>query len=209
MPTSGLSACLSCSQCDFRCPAEVQYTELVLNLREMVFTRQAQPDCPHGGALQSVMRMMATGGTQQNRLDWLSDDLKTEKKTGKVFFLTGCTMYYDAFFPEHELKTLDGTRATVKVLNALGIEPVVSPDEGCCGHDLLWNGDRDELRGAGETQRQAGGRERRQDAGDLLCRVCCAPGARTTHRSSRHRCRSCTSPSIWPSAGRAELNGER
>jgi Fe-S oxidoreductase len=30
----------------------------------------------------------------------------------------------------------------VKVLNKLGIVPVVSPQERCCGHDLLWNGDR-------------------------------------------------------------------
>ncbi len=138
----GLNSCLSCSLCDFRCPAEVKYTELVLELRKMVFDGKVQPDCPHGGALQSVFRMMAKGGTQQNRLDWLTDDLKTEKKQGKVFFFTGCTMYLDAFFPEHELKTLEGTRSTVKVLNALGIEPVVSADEVCCGHDLLWNGDQ-------------------------------------------------------------------
>ena len=138
----GLNSCLSCSLCDFRCPAEVKYTDLVLELRKMVFNDKVQPDCPHGGALQSVFRMMAKGGTQQNRLDWLTDDLKTERKHGKVFFFTGCTMYYDAFFPEHGLKTLDGTRATVKVLNALGIEPVVSQDEVCCGHDLLWNGDQ-------------------------------------------------------------------
>ncbi len=140
---SGLESCLSCSLCDFRCPAEVRYTDLVLSLRQMVFDKSAQPDCPHGGALQSVFRMMAAGGTQQNRLEWITDDLKTAPKEGKVFFFTGCTMYYDAFFPEHDLKTLDGTRATVKVLNALGMTPVVSADEVCCGHDLLWNGDRE------------------------------------------------------------------
>ncbi len=31
-------------------------------------------------------------------------------------------------------------RATVRVLNALGIEPQVLADERCCGHDLLWEG---------------------------------------------------------------------
>jgi len=29
----------------------------------------------------------------------------------------------------------------VRVLNELGIEPVVMKDERCCGHDLLWGGD--------------------------------------------------------------------
>jgi len=50
-------------------------------------------------------------------------------------------MYYDAFFPEFEMKTLEGTKAAIRLLNKAGVEPVVSPQERCCGHDLLWNGD--------------------------------------------------------------------
>ena len=68
--------------------------------------------------------------------------LKTDPKEGSVFYWSGCTVYYDAFFPEFELNTLDGTRAAVRLLNTLGVTPVVSPEERCCGHDLLWNGDR-------------------------------------------------------------------
>jgi Fe-S oxidoreductase len=137
-----LAACLTCSQCDSRCPAEVAYTELVMGLRELSFSNGHQPECPHGGALQSVMRMMAKGGTQQDRLGWLDDELKTDPKRGEVFYWTGCTMYYDAFFPEFESTTLEGTKAAIKLLNAVGVTPVVSPEERCCGHDLLWNGDR-------------------------------------------------------------------
>jgi heterodisulfide reductase subunit D len=137
-----LYACLTCSLCDSRCPAEVAYTTLVQKLREQAFTAAVQPECPHGGALQSVMRMMAKGGTTQNRLTWLGDDLETSPGQGEVFLWTGCTVYYDAFFPELGLATVDGTRAAVRLLNALGVTPVVSPDERCCGHDLLWNGDR-------------------------------------------------------------------
>jgi Fe-S oxidoreductase len=51
-------------------------------------------------------------------------------------------MYYDAFFKEFELATLNGTRAAIRLMNRLDIAPVVSPEERCCGHDLLWNGDR-------------------------------------------------------------------
>ena len=40
-----------------------------------------------------------------------------------------------------EVDTLAGAKGAVKVLNALGIEPVLLPDERCCGHDLLWGGD--------------------------------------------------------------------
>jgi Fe-S oxidoreductase len=134
--------CLTCSLCDARCPTEVDYTGLVLRLREIAFREGVETKCPHGGALQSVMRMMAKGGTQQDRLAWLGDDLKTDSAKGDVFYWTGCTMYYDAFFPEFESATLDGTRAAIRLMNRLGVTPVVSPEERCCGHDLLWNGDR-------------------------------------------------------------------
>ncbi len=137
-----LYTCLTCGLCDSRCPVGVGFTSLIQQLREIGFSEGIEPECPHGGALQSAMRMMAKGGTQQNRLEWLTDDLKTEPKKGDVFLFTGCTMYFDAFFPDFEVKTLNGTKATIKLLNKLGIKPVVSADERCCGHDLLWNGDR-------------------------------------------------------------------
>ena len=137
-----LFACLTCRLCDQRCPAEVSYTELVQQLREICHDEGMEPECPHGGALQSAMRMMAKGTTQQDRLSWLTKDLKTESAKGTVFYWTGCTMYYDAFFPEFEIATLEGTKAAVRIMNKLGEVPVVSQDERCCGHDLLWNGDR-------------------------------------------------------------------
>ncbi len=137
-----LFSCLTCSLCDRRCPAQVGYTQLVQRLRELSHREGVEPECPHGGALQSVMRMMATGGTQQDRMRWLSDDLKTEPKAGPVFYWTGCTMYYDTFFTDFQLATLEATRAAVRLMNKLGATPVVSADERCCGHDLLWNGDR-------------------------------------------------------------------
>ncbi len=137
-----LFACLTCSLCDSRCPAEVAYTSLVQRLREVAYREGVEPDCPHGGALQSMMRMMAKGGAQQDRLGWLTGDLQTAPEQGEVFYFTGCTMYFDALLPELEADTLEGTRSAVRLLNRLGITPVVSPDERCCGHDLLWNGDR-------------------------------------------------------------------
>ena len=142
VPDDSLSACLTCSLCDQRCPAEVNYTELVMRLREVVHSGGHDPECPHGGALQSIMRMMAKGGTEQDRLAWLTDDLDTDREQGTVFFWTGCAAYYDAFFPEFDVDILGGTKAAIKLLNAVGERPVVSPQERCCGHDLLWNGDR-------------------------------------------------------------------
>jgi Fe-S oxidoreductase len=138
-----LGTCLTCGLCDRRCPAEVAYTPLILKLREFSFQDGALPECTHGGALQSMMRMMAQGAMKQDRMGWLTDDLKTKAKKGDIVFWTGCTMYYDAFFTELGVTTLEGTKAAIRLMNKLGDVPVVSPDEKCCGHDLLWNGDRE------------------------------------------------------------------
>jgi len=139
---ASLWSCLTCKLCDRRCPAQVEYTNLVLNLRELTHREGVEPECPHVGALQSVMRMMATGGAQQDRMGWVTSDLQIETRKGDVIYWTGCTMYYDAFFPDLKVATLDGTRAAVRLMNETGVKPVVSPEERCCGHDLLWNGDR-------------------------------------------------------------------
>jgi Fe-S oxidoreductase len=137
-----LFTCLTCSLCDDRCPAQVSYTALIQKLRERSYREGVEPECPHGGALQSIMRMMAQGTTKQDRLGWLTGGLKIDAAKGSVFYWTGCTMYYDAFFTDFQLHTVDATRAAVRLMNALGVIPVVSPHERCCGHDLLWNGDR-------------------------------------------------------------------
>jgi len=137
-----LFTCLTCAACDARCPAQVDFISLVRRLRERGFDAKVEPDCPHGGALQSLMRMMAAGGTRQDRLGWIDGDLSSDPASGRVFLWTGCTVYYDAFFTELGMHTVDGTRAALKLLNRLGEVPVVSPQERCCGHDLAWNGDR-------------------------------------------------------------------
>jgi Fe-S oxidoreductase len=139
----GIKRCLTCGSCDLRCPQGVRFAELVRHLRELSRDDRFEPDCPHGGALLSLMRSMAQGGTKQTRLAWLTDDLRTEPEKGEVFYWTGCAPYYDAFFPELEAEAVPSLRASVRLLNALGITPVVSPEERCCGHDLLWNGDRE------------------------------------------------------------------
>jgi heterodisulfide reductase subunit D len=139
----GIKRCLTCGSCDLRCPQGVHFTELVRELREMSHDDNFEPECPHGGALLSIMRLMAQGNVRQNRLAWLADDLETDPAKGELFYWTGCAPYYDAFFPEMEAPVLPAVRAAVRLLNALGITPVVSPEERCCGHDLLWNGDRE------------------------------------------------------------------
>lgn len=138
----GIRRCLTCASCEMRCPQGVRFTDLVRGLRALTLPEDTPAECPHGGALQSLMRIMAQGAMRQDRLGWLTDDLRTEPEKGEVFYWTGCLVYYDAFFSELQLHSVDAARGAVRALNRLGIVPVVSPQERCCGHDLLWNGDR-------------------------------------------------------------------
>jgi len=59
----------------------------------------------------------------------------------ETLYFVGCAPYYGALFRPLGVDGDGVAQATVKVLNALGIEPQVLADERCCGHDLLWEGD--------------------------------------------------------------------
>jgi heterodisulfide reductase subunit D len=141
-----LWSCLTCSLCLERCPSDVHLLDFIHELRIKAFARGEGGFCTHGGSLQSLMRMMAKPELKQSRLDWISKDLKIAEK-GDILYFTGCLPYFDAYFaPEFELNTLDIARSTIKILNSLGIEPVLMAEERCCGHDLLWAGDIENFR---------------------------------------------------------------
>jgi Fe-S oxidoreductase len=92
------------------------------------------------------MRMQGASGLIQNRLDWITPDLKIATQ-GDLLYFVGCLPYFETFFSD--LKVSLGRIAvdTVTILNALGTVPVVLPDERCCGHDLIWIGDDESFQG--------------------------------------------------------------
>jgi heterodisulfide reductase subunit D len=118
----------------------VRFVDLIRELRRATYGAEFAGNCSHGGAMQSLMKLMTAPELNQDRLAWVTDDLKTADE-GDVAFFVGCAPYFDAFFTELEADTLEGAKSAIKLLNALGVEPVVLPDERCCGHDLLWGGD--------------------------------------------------------------------
>ncbi len=140
--------CLTCSMCDEICESDVHYTEFVRDLRAEAHKIGQEGVYAHNGTMQSIMRMMTLSPTlKQNRLDWLTKDLKVKiyptdsaSPTDLLYFV-GCLPYFDKFFTNLELNTLDIAKSTIKILNHLGIEPILMANEKCCGHDLLWTGD--------------------------------------------------------------------
>ena len=140
LSNSQLWSCLTCSMCEERCQSGVQYSELIRSLRVEAYQLGNTGQCTHGGALQSLMHIMSANRLEQNRLGWLDRSLKTSTDSGVLYFV-GCLPYFDILFANIGVKTLSTARGAVKLLNGLGIEPALLPNERCCGHDLLWAGD--------------------------------------------------------------------
>ena len=140
LKNEGIWHCLTCKLCSERCPSDVDYVDLMKVVRVDAHRGGEQAVCAHGSAFQLLMRIMTTPELKQKRLEWLTGDLKVSEKSDYLYFV-GCLPFFDAFFEDLKTGQVQIARSTVKILNAMGIEPIVMADERCCGHDLLWAGD--------------------------------------------------------------------
>jgi len=139
--TEAVWDCLTCMQCDRRCPQEVPITPSVPPLRRLSRERGDKPAATRCGAIDAMADLLSRSDLPQRRLDWLEDTgLKTDPE-GRTLLWTGCTPYFDTFFADKGVATLDAVKGAIRILNALGIAPAVRGDERCCGHDQLWSGE--------------------------------------------------------------------
>lgn len=130
--------CLTCGRCVERCNSGVDYPALIRELRALTSGVSETPLCARGAAVQSISQI-AIGRPQ--RKGWLGPGLRVASRSDVLLFV-GCLPYFDPLVREVGARPLDIARGTVKILNALGIEPCLLPSEACCGHDLLWAGDK-------------------------------------------------------------------
>jgi heterodisulfide reductase subunit D len=137
---AGLWSCLTCRRCQDICPSDVDYVEFTKLLRYEAKKIGEEGKCSHGGALHSLMKIMTAPELNQDRTGWITSDLKISKDSEYLYFV-GCLPYFDTFFSDIKASSLDIARSTLKILNLLGVEPQIMPNERCCGHDLLWTGD--------------------------------------------------------------------
>ena len=134
--------CLTCGLCEERCPSGVQVSQFIMEMRTLLAgTKGLKGYRSHDGALHSWMRLMTSPRLEQNRLDWIGSELRVAQ-SGPVAFFTGCAPYFDVFFSGIEVNTMSIVRDSIRLLNFLDMTPVILGEERCCGHDLLWTGDR-------------------------------------------------------------------
>lgn len=135
--------CLTCNTCTQRCPSDVKFIDFVKGLRilgQKSYQSEKNMKCTHGGTIQTWIKIMTLPDLKQNRLNWINSDLKYTTKQGDYLYFTGCLPYYNAYFKYLNTDFTSIGNNTIKILNKLGITPVLLDNERCCGHDLLWSG---------------------------------------------------------------------
>jgi Fe-S oxidoreductase len=138
-----LWSCLTCGLCTGRCPSDVDYPAFVIAARIEARRAGVEGAYAHNAVMQQLMGIMVESVAlrlRQNRTGWLTDDLQTMTQ-GEDFYFVGCLPYFDVIFEELGVVSTDTARDAVRLMNAVGIAPVVSDNERCCGADLLLNGD--------------------------------------------------------------------
>jgi heterodisulfide reductase subunit D len=139
-----LWSCMTCGLCSARCPSKVDFGKFIIDMRAAAFQAGERGIYAHNGILQEVMRIQ-TMNVQQDRTRWLTEDLHTSEND-EVFYFSGCLPFFDVIFAELEFKALNIARSAVRLMNRVGITPIVSNEERCCGADLLLAGDVDSFR---------------------------------------------------------------
>lgn len=135
-----LFSCLTCYTCQQKCPSDIDFPVFVRKARSLAQDNGQHGVCAHSGQLQSLQRLMTSPVIKQKRLEWLSGEYRVSENSD-VLLWVGCAPYFAPIFEDIEFNALDITKASLKALNLLGIEPKLLPNEKCCGHDALWTGD--------------------------------------------------------------------
>lgn len=143
LESSDIWACLSCSRCSDRCPVGIDFPEFIRSYRAKAIAVGNLPRKSHHGIFQTITSLQ-TGSLTQNRIAWAQESGKIQEK-GDYFFFVGCQPYHDVVFEYLDLQMIDSVKSILTILNKIGIEPVISNDERCCGHDSFWAGDEEQF----------------------------------------------------------------
>jgi heterodisulfide reductase subunit D len=131
-------SCLGCASCSQRCPVGIDFPEFLSIHRREARKAGNLPQESHHGVLQLIAELQ-TRSIKQKRTAW-AREAGSFRDTGEYFYFVGCLPYFDVTFRYLNITPLETARSVLSLLNRIGVEPVISNDERCCGHDALWSG---------------------------------------------------------------------
>lgn len=147
--------CLCCNKCNTLCPMHttksgVDFANIIRNLREYASKNKlVLKDKASSPGHTCVLHEIPEGQINDSELpvvDVLQYFVKEPKlkiaKQGEVAYFVGCLPVLNEKYGDFGVDYDQIPKAVVKILNKLGINPVVL-NMKCCGHDDLWAGRRD------------------------------------------------------------------
>ena len=136
-------SCLTCGICFERCPSAVNFPAFIKDLRHLYRQTELPGQEVHGGFFHSLQRSMTSKSVTPRRWTGLPEGIRVDPESTTLFF-GGCAPYYDIFFGKHsDVQTNRILLDSLRLLNFFDVAPRLLADERCCGHDLLWSGDRE------------------------------------------------------------------
>ena len=136
--------CFGCNMCMERCNYNVKFTDFIRFMRSRALSQGSEVKCSHSGIPHVTMHMMANRDIKQHRLGWLPIDIQVAEHSEVAFFV-GCAPYFDVVFRDLGVKTTEGTKGALRLLNHAQIPFTLLTNERCCGRDLLLLGDTEEF----------------------------------------------------------------
>lgn len=149
--------CLTCKTCEERCPYGVRFSEFVKEARRDIKELSNDGNPTRSGQIFSWMRIMSQDGLDQKRLQW-AEGLGYKEASSSAddwLFFVGCLPHFEVSHSPIEATPLSIARNSISILNKMGIDPVLLPDERCCGHDLLFAGEADTFKKLANKNGQA------------------------------------------------------
>lgn len=135
-----LRKCIGCEKCAEKIDAS--FAENVGRISLESEMNQGFIPRAFSGAHWAIVDVQIKSETTQNRMSWVTPDLKISQ-TGEIAFFVGCVPYYEILLNGGGGNAvIDEIRSSIRLLNAVGISPVILSDEPCCGIERIMSGDK-------------------------------------------------------------------
>ncbi len=144
----GLWECMTCGMCTQLCTSGVEFHHFVREVRPSL-RRLVPPESTHSEVFQIIQNVSSFTRIKPHTDNWITADLEMDPHSSSLLFV-GCTPYFDVVFRHIRGDLLEIPRATVRLLNRMGIRPRLLGHERCCGHDAYWLGDEDTFKRVAE-----------------------------------------------------------
>ncbi|MDW7775229.1 MAG: (Fe-S)-binding protein [Methanosarcinales archaeon] len=129
--TEDIWNCLTCNLCYDGCPQGVNYSEFVRETREKADNNHLV----HKGVFTALSELMTDLDESRTSLE------NTGNPDSKIGYYPGCLDFHDMFFNlDVDFRSI--ADSSMKLLQHLDIDPQIMQMK-CCGHDQLWQGDKD------------------------------------------------------------------